>query len=148
MDLDRDSHRQVYDRERPVGEMLGVENQEVRAPAFVVPSRDTQEIPRSFRGVRSARREATLEQRSLRARVVERMRAVLMIEARIAGAPCARRGVRIETGEEAIPVGLRVVAVVLPRQPADVWVHLLYSIGRRRALRKIHREPRDVTRTR
>src|SRR6516162_5698180 len=129
MNLDRDWHRQVYDRDRSVGEMLGVENHEVRTPALLVTSRDTQEIPRSFRGVHSARREATLVERGLRARVVQGVRAVLMVEARVAGAPGAGRGVRIGTGEEAVPIGLGAVAVVLARQAADVRVHLFHSIG-------------------
>src|SRR6478752_9292811 len=54
------THRQVHGRDRAVGEMLGVEDHEIRAPALGIARRDTHQITPAFGRVRALRREAAL----------------------------------------------------------------------------------------
>src|SRR6185503_13169295 len=96
----------------------------------------------------AARREAALCERRVRACVEQRRRARLMIEARVARAAAARRGIRIGAWQVTVAIRDGVVAIVLPRQRADVRIELLDSIRRRALLREIDRQTRDVARAR
>src|SRR4029453_4523775 len=126
VDLTDRAHRQLYDRDRTVGQMLCVENHEVGAAILVGTMSNPHQIPSTLRRGSGAWGETTLVEVGRGTRVVQRRRAVLMIETHVARADrAASRPAWIGTGQGPVAIRHRVVAIILSRQRALVRIHLL-----------------------
>ena len=90
VNLANGAHRQLHNRHRSLSQVLGIENQQIRAPGPLLTRRNAQQVPGTFGGVGAARCEAALRQRGPKTGVIQRCTSILVVKARIAGARRAR----------------------------------------------------------
>src|SRR5690606_32521074 len=132
---------------RTILEMLGIEDDEVAASVFVLARGHAHQVTLALGSGGRLRREAALGERGARACIPEYLALRAVVEAHIASIRLARVGrIGVARAEEAVAVGLGVVAVVLARQCALPGTEALHLVTGGTAAVHVGRDARDVAR--